>query len=157
MANIAFGVDVGLARVGVAVSDPSGILATPVMTLRRDLKKNSDRRMLLRMIVDRGVAEVFIGEPKSLSGNSTESTKMARDYAIALAEEANEAKIEVGIFLVDERLSTVSAHRSLHASGRRMQDHRQVVDQVAAVEILQQVLEMRRNSVRVQASRIVLK
>lgn len=59
--------------------------------------------------------------------------------------------------MVDERLSTVSAHRSLHASGRRMQDHRQVVDQVAAVEILQQVLEMRRNSVRVQASRIVLK
>ncbi|PRB72406.1 Holliday junction resolvase RuvX [Arthrobacter sp. MYb213] len=157
MANIAFGVDVGLARVGVAVSDPSGILATPVMTLRRDLKKNSDRRMLLRMIVDRGVSEVFIGEPKSLAGNSTESTKMARDYAIALAEEANEANIEVGIFLVDERLSTVSAHRSLHASGRRMQDHRQVVDQVAAVEILQQVLEMRRNSVRVQASRIVLK
>lgn len=151
------GVDVGMARVGVAVCDPSGFLATPVMTLRRDVKKNSDRRMLLRMISDREVREVFIGEPKSLAGNSTESTKMARDYAIALAEEANAASIEVDIFLVDERLSTVSAHRSLHASGRKMADHRKVVDQVAAVEILQQVLDMRRNSVRVQASRIVLK
>ena len=157
MASIALGVDVGLARVGVAASDPSGILATPVMTLRRDVKKNSDRRMLLRMIVDRGASEVYIGEPKALSGNVTESTKMARDYASALAEEANDASIDVDIFLVDERLSTVNAHKALHASGKRMEDHRKVVDQVAATEILQQVLEMRRNNVRVQASRVVLK
>lgn len=157
MASIALGVDVGLARVGVAVSDPSGLLATPVMTLRRDAKKNSDRRLLLRMIVDRGASEVYIGEPKALSGNVTESTKMARDYAIALAEEANAASIEVGVFLVDERLSSVSAHRALHASGKKMASHREVVDQAAAVEILQQVLDMRRNGVRVQASRVVLK
>ncbi|MGP9528124.1 Holliday junction resolvase RuvX [Glutamicibacter sp. AOP5-A2-18] len=157
MANVALGVDVGLARVGVAASDPSGILATPVMTLRRDVKKNSDRRMLLRIITDRNATEVFIGEPKSLAGNTTESTKMARDYAIALAEEASEANIELSVFLVDERLSTVNAHRALHASGRKMEDHRKVVDQVAATEILQQVLEMRRNNVRVRASRIVLK
>ena len=157
MANVALGVDVGLARVGVAASDPSGILATPVMTLRRDVKKNSDRRMLLRIITDRNATEVFIGEPKSLAGNTTESTKMARDYAIALAEEASEANIELSVFLVDERLSTVNAHRALHASGRKLEDHRKVVDQVAAPEILQQVLEMRRNNVRVQASRIVLK
>lgn len=157
MANVALGVDVGLARVGVAASDPSGILATPVMTLRRDVKKNSDRRMLLRIITDRNATEVFIGEPKSLAGNTTESTKMARDYAIALAEEASEANIELSVFLVDERLSTVNAHRALHASGRKMEDHRKVVDQVAATEILQQVLEMRRNNVRVQASRIVMK
>ncbi|KUM31911.1 Holliday junction resolvase RuvX [Glutamicibacter mishrai] len=157
MAKLALGVDVGLARVGVAISDPSGILATPVMTLRRDLKKNSDRRMLLRIIADRNVGEVFIGEPKSLAGNDTDSTKMARDYAIALAEEAVSANIELEVFLVDERLSTVNAHRALHASGRKMEDHRKVVDQVAATEILQQVLEMRRNNVRVQASRIVMK
>ncbi|MGQ3384780.1 Holliday junction resolvase RuvX [Glutamicibacter sp. TV12E] len=157
MAKVALGVDVGLARVGVAISDPSGILATPVMTLRRDAKKNSDRRMLLRIITDRNVGEVFIGEPKSLAGNDTESTKMARDYAIALAEEADRSNIELEIFLVDERLSTVNAHRALHASGRKMEDHRKVVDQVAATEILQQVLEMRRNNVRVQASRIVMK
>ncbi|KSU67973.1 Holliday junction resolvase RuvX [Arthrobacter sp. NIO-1057] len=157
MAKLALGVDVGLARVGVAISDPSGILATPVMTLRRDVKKNSDRRMLLRIISDRNVGEVFIGEPKSLAGNDTESTKMARDYAIALAEEAASTNIELEVFLVDERLSTVNAHRALHASGRKMEDHRKVVDQVAATEILQQVLEMRRNNVRVQASRIVMK
>ncbi|WP_345469195.1 Holliday junction resolvase RuvX [Glutamicibacter ectropisis] len=157
MAKLALGVDVGLARVGVAISDPSGVLATPVMTLRRDVKKNSDRRMLLRIITDRNVGEVFIGEPKSLAGNDTESTKMARDYAIALAEEAASTNIELEVFLVDERLSTVNAHRALHASGRKMEDHRKVVDQVAATEILQQVLEMRRNNVRVQASRIVMK
>lgn len=127
------------------------------MTLRRDAKKNSDRRMLLRIITDRNVGEVFIGEPKSLAGNDTESTKMARDYAIALAELADSSNIELEVFLVDERLSTVNAHRALHASGRKMEDHRKVVDQVAATEILQQVLEMRRNNVRVQASRIVMK
>ena len=151
------GIDVGLARVGVAVSDPSDFLATPVMTLRRDAKKNSDRRMLLRIISDRQVSEVFVGEPKNLAGEDTASTRMARDYAIALAEEAVAAGIDIAVFLVDERFSTVTAHKALHASGKKMSEHRAVVDQAAATDILQQVLDMRRNNVRVQASRIVVK
>jgi len=151
------GVDVGLARVGVAVAQAAGVLAMPVATLRRDAKRNSDRRILLKMVVDREVSDVYIGEPKSLSGNTTESTKMARDYAIALAEQAHEAGIEVGIWLIDERLSTVSAHRALHAAGRKSETHREVVDQVAATEILQQVLEMHRNGVPVRASRVVIR
>ncbi|MHA7156543.1 Holliday junction resolvase RuvX [Glutamicibacter endophyticus] len=157
MPELAMGVDVGLARVGVAVSDPHGVLATPVMTLRRDAKKNSDLRMLLRIIADRGVSEVFVGEPRSLSGQDTESTRMARAYAIELAERAHEAQQELSVYLIDERLSTVSAHRMLHESGRKMQQHREVVDQVAAVNILQQVLDARRNDARVQASRVVVK
>ncbi|WP_431709366.1 Holliday junction resolvase RuvX [Glutamicibacter uratoxydans] len=157
MASNLLGVDVGNARVGVAVAASGGVLALPVQTLRRDMKKNSDRRILLKMIVDREVSDVYIGEPKSLSGNLTESTKMARDYAICLAEEAHAAQLEVGIWLIDERLSTVSAHRALHEAGRKSEKHRAVVDQAAAVEILQQVLEMQRNQVRIQASRVVVR
>lgn len=157
MASHLLGVDVGAARVGVAVAPAGGVLAMPVQTLRRDAKRNSDRRILLKMVVDRDVTDVYIGEPKSLSGRDTESTRMARDYAIALAEEAHEAQLELNVWLIDERLSTVSAHRALHEAGRKSQTHRAVVDQVAATEILQQVLEMQRNQVRVQASRIVIR
>lgn len=151
------GVDVGAARVGVAVAQADSGLALPVSTLRRDAKKNSDRRILLKMVLDRQVTDVYIGEPKSLSGNATESTKMARDYAISLAEEAQEAGIELGVWLIDERLSTVSAHRALHEAGRKSRSHREVVDQAAAVEILQQVLDRKHNQVPIQASRVVIR
>ena len=72
------GVDVGNARVGTALSDPDGILATPLKTLRRDAKKNSDRRVLRKLIEVNEVVEVFVGLPKthawwgfSLHGNGS--------------------------------------------------------------------------------------
>ena len=139
------GVDVGMARVGVAASDPDGMLATPVKTLKRDLKKDSDIAVLVKLAAERDVKQIFVGLPRSLSGGETASTTMARDYADELANRLLAANLTAEVRLVDERLTTVSAHRSLHNAGLDGRKHRSVIDQVAAVEILQQVLEMRRH------------
>jgi putative Holliday junction resolvase len=139
------GVDVGMARVGLAGSDRDGLLATPIRTLSRDVKKNSDLRILVQEARERGSVEIFVGLPKNLSGHEAESADMARSYAQlladALAREGNEAPVR----LIDERLSTVSAHRSLRQAGLSSRDHRKVVDQVAAVEILQHAIDMQRS------------
>lgn len=135
--GVRMGVDVGNARVGVATCDPDGILATPLKTLRRDMKKNSDRKVLRRLIEVHEVTEVFVGLPKTMSGGSSASTEMAESYAQALANELNIEGPQIPIHLVDERLTTVSAHRSLHEAGVSSRDFRAVVDQVAAVNILQ--------------------
>ena len=75
------GVDVGMARVGVAASDRDGVLATPVKTLKRDVKKTSDISVLVKLAAERGAAQIFVGLPRSMSGGETASTTMARDYA----------------------------------------------------------------------------
>ena len=143
--GVLLGVDVGMARVGVASSDPSGVLATPVKTLKRDAKKASDISVLVKLAAEREVSQIFVGLPRSMSGGETASTTMARDYARELAKSLARGGVETEVRLVDERLTTVSAHRSLHAAGLDGRKHRAVVDQVAAVEILQQVLEMIRH------------
>ncbi|MDO2936343.1 Holliday junction resolvase RuvX [Paeniglutamicibacter sulfureus] len=143
--GVLLGVDVGMARVGVAASDRDGMLATPVKTLKRDVKKSSDIYVLVKLAAEREAAQIFVGLPRSMSGGETASTTMARDYARDLANALMRSGSSVDVRLVDERLTTVSAHRSLHEAGLDGRKHRAVVDQVAAVEILQQVLEMRRN------------
>ncbi len=140
-----FGVDVGMARVGVALCDPDGVLATPLKTLKRDLKKNSDLRVLVKLVVEHEAVQVFVGLPRSLRGHETGSTQMARDYAALLAEGLQEHASGVSVRLIDERLTTVSAHRALHESGLDGRKHRQVVDQVAAADILQQALDMQKS------------
>lgn len=139
------GVDVGMARVGVAASDRDGLLATPVKTLKRDAKKSSDIGVLVKLAAERGASEIYVGLPRSMSGGETASTTMARDYARELLHALDRGGVVADVRLVDERLTTVSAHRSLHEAGLDGRKHRAVVDQVAAVAILQQVLEMRRN------------
>lgn len=143
--GIKLGVDVGLARVGLAVCDPGGMLATPVRTLKRDARKNSDIRVLVREAAERDAVEIFVGLPRSLSGNETASTAMAREYAEALAGELLRADLQIPVRLIDERLTTVSAHRSLHEAGLNSRNHRRVVDQAAAVAILQQSIDMQRS------------
>lgn len=135
------GVDVGQARVGLALSDPDGILATPLKTLRRDLKKNSDRRVLRKLLEVNEVTEVFVGLPKTMKGTESPSTVMARDYAATLVAELAQEGQSIPVWLVDERLTTVSAHRSLHEAGVSSRDFKAVVDQVAAVNILQTSLD----------------
>ncbi|MDY3049190.1 MAG: Holliday junction resolvase RuvX [Rothia sp. (in: high G+C Gram-positive bacteria)] len=135
------GVDVGMARVGLALCDPDGILASPLKTLRRDLKKNSDRRVLLKLLEVNEVTEVFVGLPKTLRGTDSPSTQMAIDYAQALVKDLQAAGLDLPVWLIDERLTTVSAHRSLHEAGVSSRDFRSVVDQVAAVNILQHTLD----------------
>jgi putative Holliday junction resolvase len=134
------GVDVGRARVGVARSDRDGLLATPVETLKRDAGTIPALRTL---IADLEPIEIVVGLPISLSGSDTASTTDAREFARALAEAA-----EVPVRLVDERLSTVSAQRALHDAGRRAKGSRPVIDQVAAVIILQNALDSERTAAR---------
>jgi putative Holliday junction resolvase len=138
--GVRLGVDVGTARVGVAVCDRDGLLATPVVTLSRTDGTIGELRDL---VADYDAVEVVVGLPLSLGGGDTASTADARTVAADLA-----AVIEVPVRLVDERLSTVSAQRALHQSGRTVKASRPMIDQVAAVIILQNALDFERSAGR---------
>lgn len=136
--GVRLGVDVGRARVGIARSDPHGMLATPVETLaRRDDVVAGIRRLL----DEHEAVEVIVGLPLSLSGGETASTDDSRAVAEALA-----AALPVSVRLVDERLTTVSAARGLRESGRTARNSRSVVDQAAAVILLQHALDLERST-----------
>jgi putative Holliday junction resolvase len=137
--GVRIGVDVGTVRVGVAASDPDGLLASPVVTLARDSRTGRDLDELAAIVRDREAVEVVVGLPRHLSGREGASVQMAREYADALAERI----APVPIRLVDERLTTVSAGRSLRASGVRGKASRAGIDQAAAVALLQSALEER--------------
>lgn len=138
--GVRLGVDVGKARVGVARSDPDGLLATPVETVRRE-----DRAIprVIELSAEHSAVEILVGLPLSLRGEDTPSTTDAREFAIALA-----AASAVPVRLVDERLSTVSAHAALRESGRSQRSSRSIVDQVAAVVLLQQALDVEKSTGR---------
>ena len=126
------GVDVGTVRVGVARSDPRGVLASPVATLARE----GGVRELARLVQEHEAVGVVVGLPVTLAGREGTSAALARDYAEQLARVISPIPVE----LVDERLTTVAAERRLAARGVRGRARRAVVDQAAAVEILQQWL-----------------
>ena len=142
--GVKLGVDVGTVRVGVAVCDRDGILATPLRTLARNAKKNTDVRILAALAVELGVVEIFVGLPRTMKGEEHASARMATDYAKLLVGKLGECGSDVPVRLVDERLSTVSAHRSLHDAGMSSRHHRKVVDQVAAAGILQHALDIQK-------------
>lgn len=135
------GVDVGSVRVGVAVSDPGGLLATPLVTLRRDERDGSDLRRLADLVVDYEVVEVVVGLPRTLAGREGPAAAAARGYADALAR-----LVRVPVRMVDERLSTVVATRALRERGVPGRKQRAVVDQAAAVAILQGWLDSSRSA-----------
>lgn len=139
------GVDVGQVRVGLAACDRDSLLATPVRTLKRDARRNHDVRLVVREAIERDAVQIVIGLPKNLSGREGASAEMAREYAALVVEELDRQAHPIPVRLVDERLSTVSAHRSLHSAGLSSREHRKVVDQVAAVEILQHAIDMQRS------------
>jgi putative Holliday junction resolvase len=139
--GVRLGVDVGKARIGVARTDPAGMIATPVETVPRAASGTADIDVILGHVADLDVVEVVVGLPISLSGGDTPSTGDARDFAAAIA-----ARTPVPVRLVDERLSTVSAQTALRASGRKGRRQRSVIDQVAAVIIVQHALELERSS-----------
>ncbi len=141
--GVRIGVDVGTVRVGVAASDPSGVLASPVTTLARDPRGAADLDKLARLVAEREAVEVVVGLPRSLSGKSGPAARSAREYAEALATRVH----PVPVRLSDERLTTVAATRRLAEGGIRGRKGRQVVDRSAAVLILQGWLDAaRRNS-----------
>lgn len=132
------GVDVGTVRVGVAKSDPLGILASPLITLARDAATDRDIAELATLVRDLGAVGVVVGLPTTLAGREGSSAQMAREYGVALAA----AIAPVPVRHVDERLTTVSAQRKLHQNGvRGSRKTRAVIDQAAAVELLQHWLD----------------
>ena len=138
--GVRIGVDAGKARVGVSTCDRDGLLATPVVTLSRGDDTIDELR---RLVEEHGAMEVVVGLPLSLRGDDTASTADARLLAADLAK-----RLDVPVRLVDERLSTVSAQRALHQSGRTVKASRPVIDQVAAVIILQNALDFERSAGR---------
>ncbi len=133
------GVDVGTVRIGVAASDPDGILATPVETVRRD-RSNKHLRRLAQLAAELEAVEVVVGLPRTLADRSGPS---ARD-AVELAEQLAGRIAPTPVRLSDERLTTVSAQRSLRDAGIRAKGQRAMIDQAAAVGILQNWLDQRR-------------
>lgn len=142
--GIKVGIDVGTVRVGVAICDRDSILATPYKTLDRNPKKNTDVRIVAGLVAELGAVQVFVGLPRTMKGEEHASARMAIDYAELLATELAARQLTVPVNLVDERLSSVAAHRSLHEAGVSSRNHRKVVDQVAAAGILQHALDMQK-------------
>jgi putative Holliday junction resolvase len=137
------GLDPGDARIGVARSDPSGFLATPVETVKRgrgDLARIE--QLLLEIGADETVVEVVVGLPRSLSGGEGPAAVKVREWARQLARRV----APVPVRLADERLTTVTAEAMLRDRGRSGARRRAVVDQAAAVVILQHVLDTERAS-----------
>jgi putative Holliday junction resolvase len=138
------GIDVGDVRIGVASSDPDGLIATPVETVARG---RGDLERLVALAEEHEVVEAVLGLPRSLSGGEGPAAAKARDFGRALA--AALAPSGIGVRLVDERLSTVSAEAELRRQGRKGKSRRAVVDQAAAVIILQNALDAERATGRV--------
>lgn len=129
----------GTVRIGVAASDPDGILATPVETVRRD-RSGRHLRRLAALVTEVQAVEVIVGLPRTLADRIGPS---AQD-AIEVADELARRVAPVPVRLADERLTTVAAQRSLRDAGIRAKQQRAVIDQAAAVAILQGWLDQRR-------------
>jgi putative Holliday junction resolvase len=129
-------------RIGVAASDPDGILATPVETVRRDRSGGHVRR-LADLAAELDAVEVIVGLPRTLADRTGRSAEDAIELSEALARRIAPTPVR----LADERLTTVSAERSLRAAGVRAREQRAVIDQAAAVAILQSWLDERRAAV----------
>jgi putative Holliday junction resolvase len=139
-AGVRVGVDVGSVRVGVASCDPAGVLATPVTTLRRDVRNGRDVEQLRGIVAEREAVEVLVGLPRTLAGRDGAAAVAARDYATTLADQV----APIPVRLVDERFSTVEATRNLRAAGVRGRSMRAVIDATAAVVLLQAALDTER-------------
>lgn len=136
--GVRLGIDVGRARVGVARSDPDGMLAVPVETVPRDERSLA---RIAELAAEYEPLEIVVGLPVNMQGADTPSTVDAREFAAAL-----QARSGVPVRLVDERLSTVSAHAALRSSGRSQKNSRSIVDQVAAVVLLQQAIDTEKST-----------
>ncbi len=134
------GIDVGSVRVGVALSDPSGVLATPLATVARDTAGHGDLRRIAELVAEHEVVGVVVGLPRTLAGTEGPAAAAARSFADALG-----AELSVPVTLSDERLTTVLATRQLRQRGVPGRRQRAIVDQAAAVAILQGWLDAGRS------------
>lgn len=147
--GVRLGIDPGDSRIGVASSDPSGFLATPVETVRSG---GGDVRRIAELVAELGAVEVVVGLPRSLNGSEGPAAEKARRLATRLARRV----APVPVRMCDERLTTVSAESILREQGRRGARRRAVVDQAAAVLILQTALDTERSSGQVPGELVVV-
>jgi len=138
--GVRLAMDVGTVRIGVAKCDPDGMLAVPLETIAA-----GDRAITraMEIIKDQQAIVVYVGNPISLKGEATASTQAAIEFAQALFAEISKSveKSNVSVRMIDERLSTVSAQRGLHEAGKTHKSSREVIDQAAAIVILEHALE----------------
>ena len=141
--GVRLGLDPGDARIGVARSDPTGFLATPLETVKKGRGDLARLQAIIAEIAEEStMLEVVVGLPRSLKGGENPATAKVRNFAASLARRV----APVPVRLVDERLTTVSAEAMLRDRGRKGQDRRAVVDMAAAVVILQHALDSERAS-----------
>ncbi|MBC7279434.1 Holliday junction resolvase RuvX [Nocardioides sp.] len=141
--GVRLGLDPGDARIGVARSDPTGFLATPLETVKKGRGDLARLQAIVAEIAEEStMLEVVVGLPRSLKGGENPATAKVRDFAASLARRV----APVPVRLIDERLTTVSAEAMLRDRGRKGQDRRAVVDMAAAVVILQHALDSERAS-----------
>jgi putative Holliday junction resolvase len=142
----AVGLDLGERRIGVAVSDRGGTLASPWTVIERSGERTTDHARVASLVAEVGAERVVVGLPVSLQGTEGPAARAARAEAFALAQ-----VVGVPVELADERLTTVTADRALRAGDQRRERsssrRRQVVDQVAAAVMLQAFLDRRRGTV----------
>ena len=137
--GVRLAVDVGTVRIGVARSDPDGLLATPLATVARG---RGDLEILAGLVISHDAVEVIVGLPTGLSGREGASAADARTFAAALAGRLAPCPVR----LVDERFTSVLAHDALRQGGRGSRQRRPVVDQAAAALLLQGALDAERST-----------
>jgi len=135
--TVRIALDVGSVRIGVARSDPDGIMAVPVITINQSDTAPSEA---LDVAMEFGATVIYVGKPVNLKGEFTASTEMALEFAQSLHLHSEEAELNIQVRLIDERLSTVSAHSAMQSAGRSQKQSRSVIDQAAAVVILEHAL-----------------
>jgi putative Holliday junction resolvase len=136
------GIDAGTVRVGLAISDPHGILASPLSNLKRLGNDQETAEALASIVAEYELLEIYVGLPLSLRATNTASTMDAVGLARAI-----ELKLDVPVRLIDERMTSVSANSILKNAGRGNRQARKVVDQVAATLILEQALSIEKTGV----------
>jgi putative Holliday junction resolvase len=128
-------IDVGTVRIGLAICDPDGILSSPLAALARSQDLSETLQIVSDLVTEHNAIEVYVGDPISLSGGQSASTRDAREFAEKLAD-----LISAPIRLVDERLTTVTASAKLRDSGKDARQSKSLIDSASAVEILEQAL-----------------
>lgn len=135
---VRLGIDVGKSRIGVARTDVDATMAVPVETVKRDEYSIS---RIKELADEYAVGVIYVGLPLSLSGGATASTRDAIEFA-----EQIQAAVEAPVRLVDERLSTVSAASALHSAGHNVKSAKGIIDQAAAIVILEHALSSEKST-----------
>lgn len=134
-------IDVGRVRIGVAICDREAILSSPLDSVPRAVSNLETISLLVKLVSQNDIFEVYVGDPISLSGTETQSTADAREIANELAK-----SLQIPVRLVDERFTTVTAASKLRAAGVNSRNSKSLIDSASAVEILESALAFERDS-----------